>query len=71
MPSTQQGHFVPVYDHEAEWKAVVSYSAPDDSYIVIAAPDGHVLWQRHGSFSDGAYQELKEQIFKLTANLQK
>lgn len=64
LTDAQKAHFVPVYDHESEWKQVVNYSAPDDAYIVIAGPDGHVLWETHGTWNDSAYAELKAQVAK-------
>jgi len=70
-PASERGHFVPVYDHEADWKALVSFSAPDDPYIIVAAADGRVLWQTHGNFGDSAYAELKTEINKLAGNLPK
>jgi hypothetical protein len=68
VPPAQQPRFVPLYDHEAEWKKTVNFSAPDDAYIVIASPDGHVLWQTHGLVSDSAFAELKAELAKLLTN---
>jgi hypothetical protein len=68
VPGSQQPHFVPLFDHEPEWKQVVNFSAPDDPYILITAPDGHILWQTHGPVSDSAYADLKSAVTKLIAN---
>lgn len=58
-------HFVPVYDHEEDWKKLVNFSSVDDAYILVASPDGHVLWHTHGPLSDSAYAELQSNVSKL------
>ena len=70
LSSAEQSHFVPVTDHEADWKKLVNFSAPDDPYILIAAPDGHVLWQTHGSVTDSAYAEFKSAVAQFSAKAQ-
>jgi hypothetical protein len=67
VPPAQHSHFVPLFDHEAEWKTLVQFSSPDDPYIVLAAPEGHVLWQTHGAYSDSAYAALQSVVAKFTA----
>lgn len=71
VPPNDQPRFVPVYDHEAEWKKLVSFSAPDDPYILLARPDGTVIWQTHGLFSEALYAELKNAIVKAIAEAPK
>jgi hypothetical protein len=70
VPAVQHSHFVPIYDHEADWKKLVNFSSPDDPYILIVAPDGHTLWQTHGSVTDSAYSELKSAVAQLSAKSQ-
>jgi len=65
VPPAQQAHFVPLFDHEAEWKALVQFSAPDDPYVVLAAPDGRVLWQTHGAVSDSVFAALQSTVAKF------
>jgi len=65
VPAAQYSHFVPIYDHEPEWKAAVHFSAPDDPYVLLANSDGHVLWQTHGPVSDAAFSDLKAAITKF------
>lgn len=71
VPAARQSHFVPLYDHEADWKKAVNFSAPDDAYIVVAGPDGHVLWQTHGLVSDSAYADLRAAIIRFSGNTMK
>jgi hypothetical protein len=33
VPAAAHAHFVPVYDHEAEWKTLVNFSGADDAYV--------------------------------------
>lgn len=69
VPASLHPHFVPVYDHEEDWKKLVNFSGADDAYILLASPDGHLLWQTHGTVSDAAYEELRSNVSRLaTAN---
>ncbi len=61
----QQAHLVPLYDKQDEWKKLVNFGAPDDAYIVLTDPEGHVTWQAHGPFSEASYAELKKAIGSL------
>ena len=61
-PPAQQSHFVPIYDHEDEWKKATNFSSPDDAYILLAAPDGKILWQAHGPLTDAAYAQLQSTV---------
>jgi hypothetical protein len=68
VPAAQHSHFVPIYDHEADWKKLVNFSGADDVYILVTSPDGRVLWQTHGLLSDSGYAELQTAVTKLAAN---
>jgi len=61
-PSDQLPHFVPIYSNEADWKKLVNVAGPDDAYLIIAAPDGHAVWQAHGAYSDDIYADLKKAL---------
>ena len=65
LPAEQQAHFIPILDHEDEWKKLVNFSAPDDAYILLADPHGHVAWHMHGPLTDSSYDALKSALFKL------
>jgi hypothetical protein len=62
VPSAEQPHFVPIYDHKSEWKALVHFTAPDDAYLIVATADGHPTWQAHGYYSEAIYLELKKAV---------
>ena len=68
LAAGEQARFVPVYDHEADWKKLVNFSAEDDPYLVLARPDGSVIWQTHGLLSESLYGELKNAIAKVAAD---
>lgn len=71
VPASEQSRFVPVYDHEADWKKLVSFSAPDDPYIVLTRPDGSIVWQTHGLLNEPSYSDLKNAIAKALADGEK
>jgi hypothetical protein len=62
VPPAQHSHFVPLFDHQDEWKKLVNFSAPDDAYVLFTTPDGHVLWQTHGTVTDASYAGLKTAV---------
>ena len=68
LPAEQQAHFIPILDHEDEWKKLVNFSAPDDAYILLTDPRGHVAWQTHGPLTDTSYEALKSALSKLLAS---
>jgi len=65
VPAQELPHFVPLYSNESEWKKLVSVSAPDDAYLIVATPDGHSVWQSHGPYSEAIYSELKKSVATL------
>jgi hypothetical protein len=65
VPAHELPHFVPLYSNESDWKRIVNFSAPDDAYLIVAAPDGHAVWQAHGPYSDGMYADLKKSVATL------
>jgi hypothetical protein len=71
VPEAQHSHFLPLFDHEEQWKKLVNFSGPDDAYILLTTPDGRVLWQTHGPVEDSACAELKAVVAKSTAEASK
>jgi hypothetical protein len=68
VPESDHSRFVPIYDNKTAWEKLVSFSAPDDPYLIVAAPDGRVIWTGHGPYSDQAYAELKSSLARLAEN---
>lgn len=71
VPTTMHPHFVPIYEHEDDWKKLVNFSGADDAYILVTGPDGHVLWRTHGNVSDSAYAELQAAVAKAITDPEK
>jgi len=65
IPVAEQGHMVPIYEHEEDWKKLVGFSGAGDAYVVVADAQGHVRWQTHGAMSDASYEQLKAAVAKL------
>jgi hypothetical protein len=61
----EQSHFVPLYERQEEWKQAAHFSDPDDAYLIVADPEGHIVWQSHGNYSDSGYAELKKAVSDL------
>ncbi len=61
---SQQGqmHFLPVADHEAEWKAAAGYSRPDAAYVLLLDSEGNVTWRMAGAFTASSYAELQRRL---------
>jgi len=66
VPAQELPHFIPLYSGESEWQKAVNFSAPDDAYLIVAAPDGHPVWQAHGAYSDAVYADLKKSVAALS-----
>jgi hypothetical protein len=67
IPADRQSHFVPILDHEADWKKLVNFSGPDDAYVLLTDSQGQVIWQTHGPVSDASCDALKSAVSKALA----
>jgi hypothetical protein len=63
----RRSHFATFYQHDAEWKMLVKYSDPNVAYVVLADPQGHVVWQSKGPADEAKALELESEIAKLSA----
>lgn len=57
-----QAHFLPVYEHQAEWKAAAGYTRPDDAYVLVVDGTGAVRARIQGAPTDVAYVQLLQGI---------
>ena len=48
VADTEKPHFLPLLDHEAEWRAIAHYANADDAYVLLIDGHGFVRWQTHG-----------------------
>jgi hypothetical protein len=65
IPEKLRDRFVPILQGESELKKLVGYKEPDDAYLVILDPSGQIAQQVHGSFSEAAYAQLREELQRL------
>jgi hypothetical protein len=65
VPKTEHSHFAPITSGEDEWKKTVGYSASKDTYLILAEPSGHIVWQTSGLPDDAKVAALKQALAKL------
>ena len=65
VPAQELRRFVPLYSNESDWKKLVNFSTPDDAYLIVAMPDGHLAWRAHGPYSDAIYSDLQKSVANL------
>jgi hypothetical protein len=65
VPKAQHSHFAPLTAGEDEWKKTVGYSASRDTYLILAEPSGHVVWQTSGVPDEQKVAALKQALAKL------
>jgi len=63
----RRSHFAPFYQHETDWKKLVKYDDPNVAYVVLADPEGRVVWESKGPASEAKALELESMITKLSA----
>ena len=62
VPDRARARFLPVYDHEPEWRAAAGYSKADDAYVLVVDGAGVVHFRLQGEAGDAAYAEVKKRI---------
>ena len=62
VPDAAKSRFLPVTDHEKDWKQLTGYKSGDDAYVVVVDSTGTVRWKLQGAASDANYAEAKRQI---------
>jgi hypothetical protein len=60
-----QAHFLPVLDHEADWKQAAGFSSPDNAYLLLIDDTGTIRWRTQGPYQDQTYAEIKSQTSHL------
>lgn len=65
VPKAEHSHFAPLTAGDDEWKKTVSYAASKDTYLIIAEPSGHIVWQTSGVPDDEKVAALKQALAKL------
>jgi len=62
MPDVAKSHFLPVLDHEKEWKATAGFKASDDAYVLVVDGTGAVRGRVQGTATDANVAEMKRQL---------
>ncbi len=62
VPKAQHSHFAPLTAGEEDWKKAVGYSAAQDTYLILAAPTGHIIWQTSGAPDDNKVAAFKQAL---------
>lgn len=60
-----KGTFLPILDHEAEWKIATGFNKPDDAYVLLLDGTGAILDRIEGPITDANYADLKRRIEQL------
>jgi hypothetical protein len=64
-PASEQDRFVILFQGEADWKRFVSYSGPDEAYLLLIDAKGEIRWRGHGLFRAADYAALADAAKKL------
>lgn len=65
IPAPAQPRFVPILDHEAEWKAAAEFGrngGEEDAYVLVVDSSGNILSRMAGAPSDQSYAELTKRL---------
>jgi hypothetical protein len=62
IPANEHSRFVLLQSNEDEWKSAAKFSAPDDAYLILTNPAGHIVWQTHGEVTDEQFAALQAAI---------
>jgi hypothetical protein len=59
VPDRARATFLPVSDHEAEWKAAANFNKAGDAYVLVVDKTGAVRGRVEGAANDASYAEMK------------
>jgi hypothetical protein len=59
VPDRARATFLPIADHEAEWKAAANFSKSGDAYVLVVDKTGAVRGRAEGPATDATYAEVK------------
>ncbi len=67
VPDRAKPRFLPVVDHEKEWKTAAGYKSADDAYVLVVDGSGIVRETFAGAASDDKYAQVKRQVELMQA----
>lgn len=61
VPDVLKPNFLPLFDHEDQWKHVAGYAAdqPEAAYVMVVDRKGVVRWSTHQAFSPEGFNQLR------------
>ena len=62
IPANEQSRFVILQTNEDQWKSAAQFSAPNDAYVLLSDPAGHIVWHTHGAVTDEQLAGLRTAI---------
>ena len=68
VPDVLKPNFLPLFDHEDDWKRAVGYTPdqPEAAYVILVDKAGRVRWSTHEAFSPAAFNTLRTQAQHLS-----
>jgi hypothetical protein len=70
VPKAQHSHFAILTAGEDDWKKTVGFSASKDTYLILAEPSGHIIWQTSGVPDDAKVAAFKQALTRSTHSAQ-
>ena len=70
VPAVLRPNFVPLVDHEDEWKQAAGYDAgnADAAYVLLVDSHGVVRWSTHEAYTPAGWQRLTEAAHHLAGS---
>jgi hypothetical protein len=62
VPDRAKARCLPVFDHEADWKAASGFTRDEDAYVLLVDGTGKVIWRTEGPVDDQHFAELKRRL---------
>jgi hypothetical protein len=62
VPDFAKSHFLPVLDHEKEWKGAAGFKSSDEVYVLVVDGTGVVRARVQGAPTDANFAEVKRQV---------
>lgn len=65
MPIPMQDRTIVLYRDETLWKQRLAFSEDGHAYVILLGPDGRMTWRSEGTFTEGAYARMKDQLERM------
>jgi len=65
MPIAMQDRTIVLYREETLWKQRLAFSEDSHAYVLLLGPDARIQWRSEGAFTEGAYEQVKDQLARM------